>query len=849
MVATIQESGQGKRGGRQVRRWTYNELGWLVSMEQPESGRTDYSEFTVTGEPQKINHAGRVVRRTFDPLMRLLKAVSEDGTVDQEFRYDHPAGNRGAALGTCWYQRDRGIELFSSYEAPGGRQSSLEHRIWPGTLPGQGTPFNFKQTFEYDASGNRTLATAGTSRIATQIDSATGQAIALEHDGQWVVRASLDPVSWNVASLDYRNGVSTTITYGPDQERLAKLSHQSPGQAKAQWDYRYDEGGRLVSTGEDHYRYDPLNRLVEARVKRLDGIGTVLQKFSYDALGNTVASLTTGDLPPADTRRSHINNFVFNLDEKAAMATSNQIPRSASGIPTGAGYDPQGNLVQIWRRAGDARSLVTLTYDALGRVTEAWNANTGRHECYAYDARGLRTLVVARKGDHVLKRTVLIRDDQRRLVTRLEDGSSRGMGTGFGSGLGDGALAANRAIDLLHLGHLEVAEREAGLMQFKQLDHLGSPRIITNAEGKVVARIKHLPFGESLDVSGPRSLTGYTGHDRAGSNGFISMQVRYYSPQYHRFLSPDPGWTPDFFNPQSWNRYLYTENLPTMRVDPDGMMFGAPGGFGGRSFGSSNGSVVSSINASISSAVGPGAVSSIGGGTSQGGPGGGGSTGGGTGIRSSGSSTFGSGSDSTPGSGSTGGPFGTIMPLGPSSGVPPLTPTSYHFIAPGSVLGNAMTGSANFMNGDRSTTPASVTYSQSTGTYHLQSKTLGFPSDRNLGPGWAGRGRGKNNPSMDHVKDTGPLPKGKYYIGQPENRPKSTGAYSLPLKPVPGTQMHNRSDFLIHGPSQNPARHGQESHGCPILDRAGREAIHNSGASVLTVVPSLTVPGPGLERK
>ncbi len=47
------------------------------------------------------------------------------------------------------------------------------------------------------------------------------------------------------------------------------------------------------------------------------------------------------------------------------------------------------------------------------------------------------------------------------------------------------------------------------------------------------------------------------------------MNARVYDPDIGRFLSPDPT-VPYVHNPQSFNRYSYTQNNPLNRVDPDG---------------------------------------------------------------------------------------------------------------------------------------------------------------------------------------------------------------------------------------------------------------------------------------
>lgn len=128
--------------------------------------------------------------------------------------------------------------------------------------------------------------------------------------------------------------------------------------------------------------------------------------------------------------------------------------------------------------------------------------------------------------------------------------------------------------DISYLGTQEVAEFDANGMHVTHLDHAGSPRMITNASGKSESRQKYLPFGETLDQTGPlKTAKGYTNHEQTDSSGLIYMQARFYAPQWHRFTSPDPARDQHLEETQSWNIYSYVQNAPTMRFDPTGMIW------------------------------------------------------------------------------------------------------------------------------------------------------------------------------------------------------------------------------------------------------------------------------------
>ena len=99
--------------------------------------------------------------------------------------------------------------------------------------------------------------------------------------------------------------------------------------------------------------------------------------------------------------------------------------------------------------------------------------------------------------------------------------------------------------------------------------------------------------------------------------------------------------------------------------------------------------------------------------------------------------------------------------------------------------------------------------------------------------GYAGSGKGVNNPAMQDVPNVGPLPCGVYRIGDPYYS-SNVGPYALKLAPDAANVMFGRSEFRIHGDSiEKP---GTASHGCIVLPRKTREEIVKSGDRELHVV-------------
>ena len=143
-------------------------------------------------------------------------------------------------------------------------------------------------------------------------------------------------------------------------------------------------------------------------------------------------------------------------------------------------------------------------------------------------------------------------------------------------------------------GQLVAAERqpELGGRRHFHLDHLGTPRLITNQNGLKFALHDYFAFGvEETNVRQEMELFAhdrpdpkkYTSHKRDFTVGthietqhyLDYMHARYYNPSAGRFLSVDP--LLGRMSPSSWSRYAYVSNNPINYVDPWGLAERKPG--------------------------------------------------------------------------------------------------------------------------------------------------------------------------------------------------------------------------------------------------------------------------------
>jgi RHS repeat-associated protein len=120
--------------------------------------------------------------------------------------------------------------------------------------------------------------------------------------------------------------------------------------------------------------------------------------------------------------------------------------------------------------------------------------------------------------------------------------------------------------------------------QYLVADHLGSTRLILDAQGNCAERIDYAPFGAQLTRSGQPCYTSstsglplFTGQIRDGESaagtdtGLDYFNARYFWATLGRFSSPDePLIDQDAMDPQSWNLYGYVRNNPLVYNDPTG---------------------------------------------------------------------------------------------------------------------------------------------------------------------------------------------------------------------------------------------------------------------------------------
>jgi RHS repeat-associated protein len=306
----------------------------------------------------------------------------------------------------------------------------------------------------------------------------------------------------------------------------------------------------------DRYNYDSLNRLksvteiTKGPAGENDYHGVFRQTFIYDRWGNRTIDQanTTGGA----------NSKAYIVD----TSTNRLQPPGGTGTMQ---YDAAGNLQTDNYTSGASQEFV---YDGENRLAEVKNGGVSV-SWYVYNAAGRR--VVRTVGSHV---TWQIYGCGGELLAEYALGAAPSAAQKE-YGYRDGEI-------LVVWDGSETGDRQ---LQWLVQDHLGSTRMVVDRSGSLggVSRHDFAPFGEELfagvgirseDIGyrGDSVREKFTGYQHDDETDLDFAEARYYSAKQGRFTSPDPlHSSAEPGEPQSWNRYAYVGNRPTLITDPSGL--------------------------------------------------------------------------------------------------------------------------------------------------------------------------------------------------------------------------------------------------------------------------------------
>lgn len=337
--------------------------------------------------------------------------------------------------------------------------------------------------------------------------------------GRSVVRYEYDPTG-RLRRETRGNGTSTSYDYDAAGQLTALVHAAADMSPLSRFEYAYDAAGRRVRStgpaGTTTYVYDAPGQLTEAVSS-----GGRRTTYAYDAVGNRTAVTEDGQVSAYTL--GDLNQYV-----------------QAGGLT--CAYDLDGNLI----RRTDAEGSTQFQYDSQNRITDIDSPKDGTWH-FEYDALGQRV-----SSTHDGRTTRLLHDPfgNRELVAEYDASGVAQAWFEHGIGLVSRANAV-------------------GVRSHFHFDALGSARLVTDPDGKVLLTQDYDAFGRAPGTAAPTTETvgfiGRWGVQATGGNLYL-MGKRGYDPAMGRFISEDPLG----FAGGDVNLYRYARNAPTLMVDPLG---------------------------------------------------------------------------------------------------------------------------------------------------------------------------------------------------------------------------------------------------------------------------------------
>jgi RHS repeat-associated protein len=511
----------------QIRSFVYDGFGRLQTRTTPEQGTSTLSYF-ADDTTQTVTDA-RGATTTFAYNNRHLPTsitynVTGDPTgrtattPNVAFAYDE-AGNRTSMTdgqGSATYSYNALSQMTSetrTFTGIGSFTLSYAYNL-SGELTNITNPWNAQVGYSYDKTGRATsMSGANYAGVSSYVNSIAYRAFGA------------------AKQVSYSNGRTLSMQY---DNRLRATRWDVPGVMGWSYAYNYfnENSGRVTyaqnlydATLDRSYDYDHVGRLLEAHTGSeargaLVGTGgtqdgSYSHSYRYDQFGNMWYRVGWG------------GSFGSWLEENPSY-TNNQ--------RNGLSYDAAGNLF------GNS----TVTYDATGQQISYSGGPT-----QSYDGDRLRVKKIeGGTTTYYLRSTVL----SGQVVAELDGsgGFSRGYVYAGGQMI---AIQNNNSVSWVHQDPVTKSQR------------------ITNSSGTVTSTVDLDPWGGDTSRSSNAAFQPhrYTTYTRDADGGDDAM-MRRYGNYWARFSQPDPwdgSYEPN--DPQTLNRYAYTQNDPINLTDPTGL--------------------------------------------------------------------------------------------------------------------------------------------------------------------------------------------------------------------------------------------------------------------------------------
>jgi RHS repeat-associated protein len=568
-----------------------NDLGTVTSPTQP-----TYYTYNASGQLVRVDQGEQSRIFLFDSIGRLLRVKQPEQIVNANLALADPiTGNSQWTTG-------------STYDPNGNTLTTTDAK-----------GVTITQTFD------------ALNRVLTKTYSDTTPAITYTYD---------DPaVNFSKGQLT-KVSSSISVTEHTDFDPLGKvLSHkQTTGGQIYTTAYTYTLNGALY---DETY---PSGRIVRSTLNNDGRISDVSSKKvgqgTFQTHANNFSYAPHGAVSQMRLGNGDWESQQFNVRLQPSQVAVGTTAGGTDVFRTGFEYgeiDAGGNFLASKNNGNIARQTITVPgvsptfvqtykYDVLNRLKEAKEMNGAVQtwiQTLDYDRYGNRTTFNQTKvGEQPITQTPAVSTASNRITaagyvydfngnltqdnlgrqftfdgsnkqTQVKDSLNNVIGTYYydGSGRRVQKITASETVVYVYdvLGRL-VAEYSTQAaanpgLSYVTTDNVGSPRVLTDSAGAVLARRDFMPFGEELVAGTANRATAqkygsgidklrnrFTGYQKDAETGLDFAEARYYDNRYARFTAVDPllasGKSAD---PQTFNRYAYVQNNPLVLIDPTGM--------------------------------------------------------------------------------------------------------------------------------------------------------------------------------------------------------------------------------------------------------------------------------------
>jgi len=528
-------------GVTQNRIFTYDNRGFLLTEQLPEvgasgNGTVTYSKHDARGHARRVQDGAHDVAFTFDRAERLTQvsqanAQGNPGTpVLTTLAYATTNSGSNMRNGRLETATSANPDLSAAsvvetytYAGKGGRASARQTQVEGHTIT---------QSFTWNDLG--LIASVGypDTNLLNNTSQEPTRSVTYSYTNGFLtsIPSYASSISYHantmVNRIDHANAVKVDHTIDPNSMRRPRRITLT--NANGSWtygDYAYDGAGNIKTINSDTYVYDKVSRLTSGSFSTAT-CGGKSQSAAYNAFGFMTSTTTT------------------EWGTQGFTELSGGLYNRISGV----GYDAAGNMLS-W-------GSYSYTWN---RLNQLLTASSGVNHAFIYTADGERV------SDRVAStKTVTIRDLANKVLRiYAHNGSAWSWSKDY----------VYREGQLLATVEPPFASQ---VVKHVHLDHLGTPRRVTNSSRNIIATHEYYPFGMEACGTADGERMKFTGHERdlqgtptIQTDDLDYLHARYYNPNIARFLRVDPaGGKPA--SPQGWNRYAYVRNNPVKKIDANG---------------------------------------------------------------------------------------------------------------------------------------------------------------------------------------------------------------------------------------------------------------------------------------